>query len=79
MHPELIKAAMRMAGVTPAKLADDMGLTRPSVCHVINGKQRSARVMARVAEVLGKPVDVVFPPPKASTLRRAKLATKEAA
>lgn len=74
MHPELIKAAIRMAGTTPAALADEMGLTRPSVGCVINGKQRSARVMAKVAETIGKPVDVVFPPPKASTLRRKKVA-----
>jgi lambda repressor-like predicted transcriptional regulator len=72
MHPEQIKAAMRMAGVTPAALADDMGLARPSVTRVINGLATSARVKERVAGVVGKPVHIVFPPAKASVLRRVK-------
>jgi lambda repressor-like predicted transcriptional regulator len=75
MHPEQIKAAMRMAGVTPAALADEMGLTRPSITSVINGKQTSARVKAKVAAIVGKPIDVIWPKGKPSTLRRQKPAT----
>ena len=72
MHPELIKAEMRMKGVTPAALADSMGITRPSVSSVINGQQKSMPVMKAVAEVIGKPFDLVWPPKKVSGMRRNK-------
>jgi lambda repressor-like predicted transcriptional regulator len=74
MHPELIKAEMRMKGVTPAALADSMGITRPSVSSVINGQQKSMRVMKAVAALIGKPFEVVWPPKKVSGMRRSKKA-----
>jgi lambda repressor-like predicted transcriptional regulator len=75
MHPELIKAEMRMRGVTPAALADQLGLTRPSVTSVINGKQTSRPVMDAVAKVLDRKVSDLWPQVKPATgLRRSKKA-----
>ena len=38
MHPEQIKAAMRMKGVTPTALADEMGVSNATMSQVISGR-----------------------------------------
>ena len=70
MHPEEIKAALRMKGVTLTALADSLHLSRSMVTQVIYGYARSQRVEAAIAEVVGKPVEVIWPEPK-PRLRRA--------
>jgi lambda repressor-like predicted transcriptional regulator len=74
MHPELIKAEMRMRGVTPAALADELGISRVSVSSVVSGQQKSRRVMEAVAKLIGKPVNQIWPEEKPSALRRSKKA-----
>jgi lambda repressor-like predicted transcriptional regulator len=74
MHPELIKAEMRMRGVTPAALADELGISRMGVGNVVNGHQKSRRVMEAVAKLIGKPVNEIWPDAKPSALRRSKKA-----
>lgn len=61
MHPELIKAHLRMRGTTPAAVADGLGVTRTAVAHVITGKTKSQRIRARLAQVIGKPIDELWP------------------
>lgn len=61
MHPELIKAEIRMRGTTPAAIADEMGVCRAAVAQVINGKTKSARLRARIAQIVGKSEDVLWP------------------
>lgn len=70
MHPEQIKAAMRMRGVTPSALADRLEVSPATVSQVITGRTRSRRIMAAIADVTGTKVDVLWPP-KASVLRRS--------
>lgn len=60
MHPEEIKAALRMKGVTLAALADDLGVSRSMVSHVVAGHARSAHVMERIAGVIGKPIHAIW-------------------
>jgi lambda repressor-like predicted transcriptional regulator len=72
MHPEQIKAAMRMKGVTPSALADEMGLACSTVSQVISGRTTSSRVAQRIAEVTGIPVRTLFPAPARPVLRRVK-------
>ncbi|WP_046019811.1 helix-turn-helix domain-containing protein [Marinomonas sp. S3726] len=68
-HPEEIKAAMRMNGVTAAMLADELKVSQSSISHVINKRSRSERIENRIAELVGLPRDKIFPR-KTSLLRR---------
>ncbi|WP_092744170.1 helix-turn-helix domain-containing protein [Paracidovorax valerianellae] len=78
MHPEEIKAAMRMKGVTPTALAAELEIANSTMSQVISGRAVSARVMARIATIIGKPVDTIWPPKnRRPSLRRTK-ASKQA-
>jgi len=70
MHPEQIKAAMRMNGITPAALADRIGVSKTSMSQVISGKAVSARIRAEIAQILGLPVSTIWPPSGQPVLRR---------
>ena len=73
MHPEQIKAAMRMKGITCAVIADDLGVSGSMVSRVISRETTSARVAKRIAQVVGKPVEELFPPTgKPRLVRRRK-------
>lgn len=72
MHPEEIKAAMRIAGTTPAMLADRLQVTPGTISIVIHGRSESARVKAHIAKIIGKPVSVIWPTAKRPTLQRPK-------
>ena len=61
MHPEEIKAAMRMAGTTPAMLCDELGVAASSMSQTISGHIKSRRIQARIAEIIGKPVATIWP------------------
>jgi lambda repressor-like predicted transcriptional regulator len=72
MHPENLKAAIRMKGTTPAALAEELGVSRSTVTQVIAGTGVSARVQARIAQVIGIPVSAIWPAKK--SLRRTRAA-----
>lgn len=73
MHPEEIKAQLRMSGHTLAALADELKRSRTMVSQVVLGNSRSKDIEARIAEILGKPIDEIW---KAKpTLRRANAAS----
>ncbi|MCX7506627.1 helix-turn-helix domain-containing protein [Delftia tsuruhatensis] len=61
MHPEEIKAAMRMAGTTPAMLCDELGVAASSVSQTISGHIKSKRIQSRIAQILGKPIEAIWP------------------
>lgn len=69
MHPEQIKAALRMAGTTPTALADDMQVSSSAMSQVISGRAVSARIRARISQITGIPVDTLWTA-STSTLRR---------
>jgi|GEM_PF-1453840 len=71
MHPEHIKAAMRIAGITPAMLADELEVSRSTVSQVMNGRSTSARIQARIAEITGLSVNTLWPAKPRLVLRRA--------
>jgi lambda repressor-like predicted transcriptional regulator len=79
MHPEQIKAAMRMKGVTPTALADELGVSNASVSQVISGRATSARIQARIAQIVGQPVEALWVPKPRLVLRRSKVAMGVAA
>ena len=61
MHPEQIKAAMRMKGITPTALADELGVANSTVSQVISGRSVSARIRERIAAITGHSVEVLWP------------------
>lgn len=61
MHPEQIKAAIRMTGTTPAYIADGMGVSRACVSHVIHSRGISAKVAKRISQVTGIPIATLWP------------------
>ena len=61
MHAEEIKAALRMKGVTQARLAYQLGVARATVSMVISGASRSGRIQKAIADVLGFPQDKIWP------------------
>lgn len=70
MHPEEIKAALRIKGFTLAALADEMKKSRSMVTHVVHGYAKSREIEDRISQILGKPRDSIW---KAKpTLRRSK-------
>lgn len=75
MHPEEIKAAIRMKGTTPTAIAEEEGVSRSMVSHVINGNAKSARIQVRIAQIIGKPVVAIWPPKNKPVLRRMKAVT----
>jgi lambda repressor-like predicted transcriptional regulator len=46
MHPEEIKAALRMRKKTPRMLADELGVTPSSISQTIHGAIKSSRIQA---------------------------------
>ncbi|QIL81762.1 transcriptional regulator [Diaphorobacter sp. HDW4A] len=60
MHPEEIKAALRMKGVTLTALGESAGVSRSMVTHVIHGHAKSAHVMELISKTIGKPVAAIW-------------------
>ncbi|MDR1424275.1 MAG: helix-turn-helix domain-containing protein [Azoarcus sp.] len=61
MHAEEIKAALRMKGMTQARLADQLGVARATVSMVISGASHSARIQQAVADVLELSQNEIWP------------------
>jgi len=78
MHPEEIKAAMRIKGVTMSMLADEMGVSVTSVARVVNGTTRSQRIQDRVSDIVGKPVKVLWPAQVRLRRTRAEIEAQKA-
>lgn len=72
MHPEEIKAAIRMKGTTPSVIAEELGLSPTTVSQVIHGRGVSSRIANRISELLGLPVAHIWPAARPSLLRRTK-------
>lgn len=63
---------MRMKGITPTALADELGVANSTVSQVISGRSVSARIRMRIAQITGEPVEKLWPPSKVPSLRRTK-------
>ncbi|WP_423458016.1 helix-turn-helix domain-containing protein [Ottowia sp. VDI28] len=74
MHPEQIKAEIRMRGTTPAAIADSLHLSRQTVSNVIHSRVTSRKVANAISAIIGKPVGRIWPghyePAKANGLKR---------
>lgn len=73
MHPEQIKAELRMKGISPTALADELRVANSSVSQVISGRAVSARIRQRISDITGIAIDVLWPPAEQRpTLRRTR-------
>ena len=70
MHPEQIKASIRMAGTTPAIIADELGVSRTSISQIIHGTGRSQRIEKKISEVIKTPIVKIWPDRKPSLQRK---------
>ncbi len=61
MHPEDIKAGLRKRGVTCADIARDLGITRNAVSLVVHNHATSRPVAERIAAILGRSPDAIWP------------------
>ncbi|MCL1960328.1 MAG: helix-turn-helix domain-containing protein [Desulfovibrionaceae bacterium] len=72
MHPELIKAQIRMKGTTPTAIAEALGVSRTAVRLVINGVIRSTRIRAAIVDATGMTERTLWPSQPPSGLRRKR-------
>jgi len=85
MHPEQIKASIRMKGTTPSALADSMQRSRMLVSNVIHGRAISRPVADKIALLLNAKVETLWPgkyktvPTTPAPRRKRAHATKRAA
>jgi lambda repressor-like predicted transcriptional regulator len=61
MHPEEIKAALRIQGWTLSKVADITGVSNSTVSQIVSGSHKSARIQKFIAEKLRKTVKEIWP------------------
>lgn len=79
MHPEEIKAAMRIAGTTSAMLCDELQVAASSVSQTISGHIKSPRIQKRISEIIKKPVEVIWPNQVVLRRSRAQIEAQRAA
>lgn len=61
MHPEDIKAAIRITGWTQAAIARALDVTQPAVSGVIHGNNRSLLVQTCISALIEQPIEVIWP------------------
>lgn len=61
MHPQMIRAELRIKGKTIKSLAEEVGVSATSISLVIDGRATSARIKAALAKELGKQVADIWP------------------
>jgi putative transcriptional regulator len=61
MHPEQIKAEIRMRGTTPAALAVQLRVSQVSVSNVIHQRSKSRRIAKAISLLIRKPASELWP------------------
>lgn len=56
-----IRMSLGLHGISARSLARDLGYSHTAVARVIAGQERSWRIEAHIAQMLGLPVDMLFP------------------
>ena len=62
LNPAAMMAIRDLAGVKPARLAADIGISPSHLSNIDRGKQPSPAVIARIAERLGVSIDAITSP-----------------
>ena len=61
MHPEQIKAELRMRGTSASEVADAMNRSRAVVSNVIHSRTKSRRIATLVAAIIERPLEEIWP------------------
>ncbi len=61
MTPEKIRYELDKLGLKQIDIAKELGVSKSAVCRVINFELKSLRIMAKVAEKIGRFPSFVFP------------------
>jgi|GEM_PF-1650100 putative transcriptional regulator len=61
MHPELIKAQLRICGSSLSSVARATCVSAMNVSHVIHGRHRSIRIARRICELTGLDPETAWP------------------
>jgi lambda repressor-like predicted transcriptional regulator len=61
MHPEQIKAEIRMKGLTSSAIADELHRSRMAVSNVIHGRVTSRAIASRIAKAIGMDINQIWP------------------
>lgn len=61
MEPHVIKANLLLARRPPQAIANDLGVSRSVVSHVIHGRKTSFRVATAVAEAINSKPAAIWP------------------
>lgn len=61
MHVEDIKGGLRKRGYTLKRIAEEMEVSLSHVSKVLRVGHRSERIERRIADILDRPVERVFP------------------
>lgn len=75
MHPQMIRAELRVKGKTIKSVAEEIGASATAVTLVIDGRATSARIKDALAVVLGKSVAEIWPDSKLKSGLRRRLST----
>ena len=61
MKPNEILAALMLANCRPVEIARKLNVSRPMISNIIHGRGKSRIVQEAIAEIIGKPVDEIWP------------------
>lgn len=61
MHPVDIRSALKKAGYTAVRVADELGITSGGVRQVMDGATRSIRIEERISEITDIPLYRLWP------------------
>ena len=64
MDTNEIKALLAKKGITVTSIANNLGVSQPTVSLTIKGTTVSSRIRAAIAEAIGKPVSEIWPDAK---------------
>jgi len=79
MHPEQIKAELRIAGTTISILADELLVAQATVSQVVHGRSNSRRIKERIASAIGREVDEIWAPKKSLVRTREEIQAQRTA
>ncbi len=72
-----IKEILKEQGITNISLADQVGITRPNMSNIVNGKTKpSLDTLERIAVALGVPFTDLFEQPKQNVITCPKCGTR---
>jgi len=66
-HTARRKAIMIIAGVSQTAVAKSLGITTPAVNAVVCGRRSVPRIMAAIADAVGRPVSDLWPEEQKNT------------